>query len=307
MYNLIHRESLLDSLLKVALSNAAHDSHNSLKSQDRVLILTIFDGIELLESCSYISYYPVAFPASADNREAATSNFPRIETAIMKIEYLILNFLIVAGPLALSFENEMRFVAKWRFAIPAILIVAIPFLVWDAMVTGKHWWFNENYTLDFRVMGLPIEECMFFFTVPFAGIFIWESLRFNYSNRLIDGMRFVYYLFYSCAPIGVLLFIQGKEYSGLMFFSLAITALYDRLSKTRLLLQKLLYVYLAIAAALILLFNGFLTARPVVLYDYRYQLGFKIFTIPIEDFGYGFSLLLLATMLYEKFKAGANG
>ena len=207
----------------------------------------------------------------------------------------------------MSFEKKMRFVAKWRFAIPAILIVATPFLVWDAIVTGKHWWFNENYTLDFRVIGLPIEECLFFITVPFAGIFIWESLRFNCSNRIIDGMRFVYYLLYSGLPLGVLLFIQGKHYTGLMLFSLAITALYDHLSKTRLLLQKLLYVYLTIAGALILFFNGYLTARPVVMYDYRYQLGFKIGTIPIEDFGYGFSLLLLATILYEKFKAAANG
>jgi len=225
----------------------------------------------------------------------------------MKFEYLILNVLIIAGPLALSFENKMRFVAKWRFAIPAILITAFPFLVWDAIVAGRHWWFNENYTLGFRVVGLPIEECLFFITVPFAGIFIWESLRFNYTNRLIAGMRFVYYLLYFCAPLGALLFVQGKQYTGLMLFSLAITALYDRLSKTRLLLQKLLYVYLTIAGVLILLFNGYLTARPIVMYDDRYQLGVKIGTIPIEDFGYGFSLLLLATMLYEKFKATANG
>jgi lycopene cyclase domain-containing protein len=76
----------------------------------------------------------------------------------MKFEYLILNLLIVAGPLALSFEKKMRFVAKWRHAFPVIIVIAIPFLIWDAMVTGRHWWFNENYTLDFRVMGLPMRN-----------------------------------------------------------------------------------------------------------------------------------------------------
>jgi lycopene cyclase domain-containing protein len=84
---------------------------------------------------------------------------------MVKYEYIFLNLIILTGPLVMSFEKQIRFVSKWRHAFPAILIVAIPYLIWDASVTGRHWWFNERYTLDFRLAGLPLEEWLFFFTV----------------------------------------------------------------------------------------------------------------------------------------------
>jgi len=40
----------------------------------------------------------------------------------------------------------------------------------------------------------------------------------------------------------------------------------------------------------------------MVIYNEVYQLGFRIFTIPIEDLFYGMSLILLNTILFEKFK-----
>jgi len=217
----------------------------------------------------------------------------------MKYEYLLLNLVIIAGPLVLSFEKKMHFVERWRFAIPAILVTALPYLIWDAAVTGRHWWFNESYTLDVRILGLPLEECLFFFTVPFAEIFIWESLRFNFDNRRVDRRRIVPVLLYACAPIGAIIFVDGRQYTGLMLIALGAAAFLDRILQTGVLQQKLLYVSLAIAIGLILVFNGYLTARPVVLYDEQYQIGFRIGTIPLEDFGYGFSLL--------KFKAAAHG
>jgi hypothetical protein len=38
----------------------------------------------------------------------------------------------------------------------------------------------------------------------------------------------------------------------------------------------------------------------VVLYDAAYQLDLRIFTIPVEDFFYGSSLILGCTTVYEK-------
>ena len=62
------------------------------------------------------------------------------------------------------------------------------------------------------------------------------------------------------------------------------------------------YVYLAIVSVLILIFNGYLTTRPVVLYGEAYKIGYRILTIPVEDFGYGFTLMLFNAMLYEKLR-----
>ncbi len=224
----------------------------------------------------------------------------------MKSEYLLLNLIILAGPLLMSFERQIHFVDKWRYAGPAIIIVAIPYLIWDSLVTGTHWWFNEKYTLDFRLAGLPIEEWLFFFTVPFAALFIWEVIGLHYRHdRKLSKLKRLRYGLYSLQLFGLLFFISGKEYTGLMLIFLGGAIIADRVLKTGLLWRTKFFVYLIVLIGLMLVFNGFLTWRPVVLYGEAYQLGFRVGTIPIEDFGYGLSLVFWNTIFYEKFKSAA--
>jgi lycopene cyclase domain-containing protein len=221
----------------------------------------------------------------------------------MKLEYLLLNVLIFTGPLVMSFEKQIHFIDKWRYAWPAIIVVAIPYLIWDSLVTGSHWWFNEKYILGWRLANLPIEEWLFFFTVPLAALFSWEVIGFYYPHdRKVQFMRRARYAIYSLQLFGLLFFARGKEYTGLMLIFLGAAAIVDRVLKTNLLLRTRIFIYLAVLSGFILIFNGYLTGRPVVLYGEAYQLGLRIGTIPIEDFGYGISLNLLATILYEKFK-----
>ncbi|MDZ7291808.1 MAG: lycopene cyclase domain-containing protein [candidate division KSB1 bacterium] len=220
----------------------------------------------------------------------------------MKLEYLLLNVLILIGPLLLSFEKQVRFVTKWRHAFPAILITAVPYLIWDAMVTGRHWWFNERHTLSFRFAGLPLEECLFFVTVPFASLFIWEVIGFHFADKNLAVMRYVRRGLYPLPLLGLLVFIVGKEYTGLMLVFTGAAAILDRILKTDLLWHRRLLTELAIVFILILIFNSYLTWRPVVLYDEAYQLGKCVGTIPIEDFGYGLSLILFVLIIYEKLK-----
>lgn len=220
----------------------------------------------------------------------------------MKYEYLLLNFAIVLGPLAMSFEKQIRFVAKWRHAFTAIVVVAIPYLIWDASVTGRHWWFNERYTLPFRVAGLPVEECFFFFTVPFACLFVWEVVAHYFRTRTIARMQLMRAALYFLPLPGIMLFAAGKEYTGLVLVFLGTAALLDRAMRTDLLLQSRLWIFLAGVLALVLIFNTYLTWRPVVVYAGQYQLGFRIGTIPIEDFVYGISHQLAVVIVYEKLK-----
>jgi len=208
----------------------------------------------------------------------------------------------------MSFERQIHFVDKWRYAWPAMIIISIPYLIWDSLVTGAHWWFNEKYTLDFRLAGLPLEEWFFFFTVPFAALFIWEVIGFHYRHdRYMPVMRTWRYALYPLQLLGLIFFVNGKEYTGLMLIFLGAAIISDRVLKTNLLLRSKFFIYLATLIGFILIFNGYLTWRPVVLYGEAYQLGFRLGTIPVEDFGYGISLVFLNTILYEKFKAAVIG
>ncbi len=218
----------------------------------------------------------------------------------MKLEYLLFNCIVLLGPVISQFNREIKHLSQWRLKLCTNGIIAIPFVIWDVIVTGSHWRFNEAYTLDFRLLGLPIEEWLFFITVPFGCLLVWETLpRVKLSTQL-RPLRHVRTVLYVALPIGIWIFSTGVQYTGLVLCCLGLVALADTLLKTGLLGQPKTYLFLAILAILILVFNGYLTARPVVLYGEAFQSGYRILRIPIEDFGYGFALVLFNAMLYEK-------
>lgn len=225
----------------------------------------------------------------------------------MKIEYLLFNLLIISGPIALSFDSRVRYIRNWSKAALASLSSLVPFIIWDSLVTGRHWWFNHTYTLDVRILRLPIGEWLFFFTVPFACLFIWEiitTFRPRRDIKMFDNLRLLWLL---VIPVGVWLFFIGLEYTGLVLVALSIISLLDKFLKTNIIMDARYYVMLGILIGLMLVFNGYLTARPLVLYDPSYQLNFRIITIPLEDFLFGISHILLTLIFYTKIKERSRG
>lgn len=224
----------------------------------------------------------------------------------MKFEYLIFNLIVISGPLLLSFDRKVAYYKKWPQVFLAIFLALIPFITWDALVTGRHWWFNEQYIIGTRLFGLPLEECLFFITVPFSSLFVWEVLAAYFSNRKIQSLRWLRSGLMVGIPTGIVLFGIGKEYTGLATFGLGLVAMLDYLLKTGIFLQSRILSFSAILTGLMLVFNGFLTARPVVLYDYDFQIPLLIYTIPLEDFLFGYTLIYLCTILYQKFTGKTN-
>jgi lycopene cyclase domain-containing protein len=225
----------------------------------------------------------------------------------MAYEYILLNIIIISGPLILSFDRKVQYYCRWKTALIAILTVMIPFAVWDILVSGKHWWFNENYTLPFHLAGLPPGEWLFFISAPFAVLFIWEIIDKRMGNPVNPSYKSFKYFFMVLGLLGIVFLIIGKIYTGLTLLALGVTGLLDYLLGTEVLARKKIFLYLGILMVLTLIFNGYLTARPIVLYDYEYQLDWQIYTIPIEDFGYGLALILLNTILFEKLKRVRHG
>src|SRR5688572_20985939 len=92
----------------------------------------------------------------------------------MRGTYLAVNVLVILFPLLFSFERQVRFVRRWRYAWPAIALTAAAFVVWDHFFTAHGLWtFNPKYITGYRILGLPVEEVLFFFTVPYACLFIY--------------------------------------------------------------------------------------------------------------------------------------
>ncbi len=97
-----------------------------------------------------------------------------------------------------------------------------------------------------------------------------------------------------------------KEYT--VFSSAAVLAIFilDGILGTGLRKSQAFWVFMLIMALAELAVNGFLTSRPVFLYGRPFISGLKIFTIPIEDFIYGFAFVMLVIVLWEFFRKGSK-
>ncbi len=223
----------------------------------------------------------------------------------MKYEYLLFNVLIILGPLLASFDHKVRFVRHWKTALAAVFITMIPFIIWDSLVTGKHWRFNELYTLSLRLAGLPVEEWLFFVTVPFACLFVWEILVFYIPDKTmrIKNLWLAFPIFFILAW---LFYASGRFYAFMVFAALIVTFFLDYIFKVSILKQFRTLVFTGILFVLILVFNGYLTSRPVVIYNSNVILNIRIWTIPLEDFGYGFSHIIPCIIVYEKLKKAGS-
>jgi lycopene cyclase domain-containing protein len=206
--------------------------------------------------------------------------------------------VVVSGPAFFGSLKCCYIWNHWKQMLIAIVIPAIPFLLWDVFVTGTHWHFNSKYVSGIKIINLPIEEILFFITVPFACLFTWEMIIRRAKEKTLN-LKWLRIVLYLALPAGIYFFAVGKQYTGLTLSFLFLANLLDQFLKTNLLYNKRFYFYLLLIVIFTLIFNGFLTWRPVVTYGVEYQLDFRIITIPVEDFFYGIALLFMNTSLYS--------
>lgn len=90
------------------------------------------------------------------------------------------------------------------------------------------------------------------------------------------------------------------KYSLLILICFAVSAIIALLYSVRPKADKLtLYTFL-VSFGLMLVFNTYLTALPIVVYNMNSILNIRIITFPVEDVGYLIAVVLLLPGLYEK-------
>lgn len=218
--------------------------------------------------------------------------------------YLGLDLLSIAFPLLASFEPRIRFWKKWPGLFTGIAVMAVVFLVWDAIFTAHGVWsFNPRYLVGVYFFGLPIEEWLFFIVIPYSCTFLYEVMRHFVVKDVLGTVA---------RPISVALIILltvvgvlhlDKWYTMVTFFS---TALFLALHVFVLRSHYLGRFYVGYVVSLIPFFlvNGILTGwllpEPIVRYNDAENLGIRLNTIPIEDSVYLMFFLLLTITFYER-------
>jgi lycopene cyclase domain-containing protein len=220
----------------------------------------------------------------------------------MKNTYLLINFLTVLFPVILSFDKRVRFFQSWKYIFPGLFISGLLFLFWDYLFTIYGVWsFNPVYVKGIYFLNLPLEEILFFVTVPFACIFIYECLNYYIKRDLLESVSvyITYLLIVLCAVLLVLFY--DRVYTLITYGLLLVILL---IAQFVLRLKFLSRFYLAYLVSLIPFYivNGLLTSIPVVMYNNEENMAFRVGTIPFEDHFYSMAMLLLNIMFFEYFR-----
>lgn len=198
----------------------------------------------------------------------------------------------------LSFEQKVRYYRKFPRLLLSILIAAVPYIIWDSYAAIRSdWMFNKKYILGIRVFSLPVEEILFFITVPFSSIFIYESLRVYIPEKTIKLNSMV---FFAAGIIVVLIsFVFFDRYY--TFTVLVFTGAFLIISSiffVEIIKSKIFWIFNGVMYIPFLIFNYILTSLPVVMYSGKAVIGVRFLTIPAEDFLYSFSLLSFYLSVY---------
>jgi lycopene cyclase domain-containing protein len=221
-----------------------------------------------------------------------------------KYLYLTVNFLAFIVPFLFSFYPKANFSKKWRFVLPAIAVSGLLFILWDVLFTSLGvWGFNPEYILGIYIAGLPLEEVLFFFCIPYACLFTYFAL-----NHLIEKDHLFPHQELITSLLVIVFMILGlyhihKLYTGVTFLLTGLFLAFSLL-KLRMRFMGRFYVTFAFLVIPFLVINGILTGAftedPVVWYNNTENLGIRLGTIPLEDIVYGMLMIVIPITIWHK-------
>ncbi|MDB5119424.1 MAG: hypothetical protein JWN56_642 [Sphingobacteriales bacterium] len=219
----------------------------------------------------------------------------------MNYLYLLINFLTVLFPIILSFDKRVQFYKDWKHVFPGLFFSGLIFLFWDYLFTVYNVWsFNPKYVIGLYFLNLPIEEILFFITVPFACIFIYQCLNYYIKKDVLKPASKLISILLIIASIIFLILFNDRIYTLITFGLLLAIIIYAEARKIQF-LSKFYFAYI-ISLIPFYIVNGLLTSYPVVMYNNAENMGFRVGAIPFEDHFYSMVLLLMNILFFEYFK-----
>ena len=224
--------------------------------------------------------------------------------------YFFLNIASFLIPFLYSFESRMKYIKRWKSVFLSIFMTAVFFIIWDIIFTKIGVWrFNPRYHSGIELFGLPIEEWLFFICIPYSSIFIHFAFHYFYPKVSLSDktVRSIYGLLIIILLPTIILHYD-QLYAAINYSVLVMVLTYT-FFKVPHILNTFFITFLIILVPFSVV-NGILTGsfidEPVVIYNNAQNLGIRLGTIPIEDIGYAFTMLLMSLVLIQKIEKQKN-
>lgn len=106
-----------------------------------------------------------------------------------KFSYIGVLVFILFGTIWLEIIMQARVLRKIKRLVLTLIPVVILYVLWDYYaIMNDHWFFDEDKTTGIILIGfLPLEELLFFITVPIAALLSFESVRSVKREAAGDG------------------------------------------------------------------------------------------------------------------------
>ncbi len=216
----------------------------------------------------------------------------------MKGLYLLIDALVLAGPLTRAFEPRIRYIGQTKHLAVGMLFMMALFIPWDVAKTAYGvWGFNPKYLVGPSLWGLPLEEWLFFVVVPWATFFIYEVLQLFFPWTQSKRSAFVAVEMIGAFSATLALVYHDRWYTLTAAGGLALGCawlLWKRPNWTASFLRSW-----ALGLVPFFLVNGVLTGafipEPIVWYNDAENMGIRLGTIPLEDALYGMFMMLMYT------------
>jgi lycopene cyclase domain-containing protein len=213
--------------------------------------------------------------------------------------YLWINLVSWSVPFLYSFVPPVRFYRKIPQVVLTFLGVGGGFIAWDIWATRRgDWGFSPAYLSGREAFGLPVEEILFFFFIPYACLFTHAHLAHYLPERRIRFPRFVNAALACLLASGSLIF-WNQDYTRTVLISCALFFAVTLLWQHDLLESRTFWIYLGVTYVPFFIVNYLLTSPPVVWYNPEAIWGPRITTIPLEDFFYSFSMLSFYLLVFR--------
>jgi lycopene cyclase domain-containing protein len=205
--------------------------------------------------------------------------------------YLWILVGIVAVPLVLSFDRKVHYVSRWPSVFATAGIVGVVYIGWDILKTEADvWGFVQPHAGSFTILGLPLPEILFFLAVPFSCIFIYEVVRAYFKDRSVSIPRWIWFGGAFVLIVMAVIF-RSQTYTLTVLLSVSLFFALTAVVLPGLLGSRHFWLAMLLTYVPFLICNGLLTAIPIVVYNDAENWGIRVYTIPLEDFFYSFSLL----------------
>lgn len=212
--------------------------------------------------------------------------------------YLLILASIGVPVLIISLYRPIRNLRNVRPLLFSIMVVDPFYIVWDELaVKYGSWSFNGKYIIGIHIWLIPLEEIIFFLVVPFATILIYEGIGLlRLSSLNLPGWPFA--LIAAVFLIFALLNFH-HSYTVVSFAFAGLVILISLCIKPDLLASKRVWVYMIISYIPFIIFDHMMVTLPVFTYGRGSIMGIRIFSIPVEEYVYVFSLLLAYILSYR--------